>query len=180
MEWKKLDEVPWVEMAAAKAADYEIPSLLLLLLIAKESGEPGAVGSGDPLAVKNDRIGLMRIRIQVAERILSEAPSIVLRILMIPEVSLIIGTHYLAQKCREAARIMGLEDAEGLKGMLAAYQLGPERFLKKLSDAVLIDPDGKLEMETVDVFLPEETREYWRSIWSDFEKRQAGEIIQEK
>lgn len=180
MEWAKLDQTAWIEAAADRAAYYEIPSLLLLLLIAKESGTPGAPGSGDPLAVKGERVGLMQIKLDLAARLLAEAPSVLLRILMIPEVSIILGTYYLALKCQEAARVMGLEGAEALKGMLAAYQLGPERFLKKLSDAVLMDPDGNLDMETVDVFLPEETKNYWKSIWSDFENRQAGEVSQEK
>ncbi|HEV2418937.1 MAG TPA: hypothetical protein VGX94_14165 [Terriglobia bacterium] len=46
-----MDQVAWMETVVAKAADYEIPSLLLLLQIAKESGMPGVVGSGDPLGV---------------------------------------------------------------------------------------------------------------------------------
>lgn len=170
-----MEQVAWVETVVAKAADYEIPSLLLLLQIAKESGMPGVVGSGDPLAVKGERIGLMQIRLDVAARILAESPSVLLRILMIPEVSVIIGSHYLALKCREAARLMGLEGAESLKGMLAAYHLGADRFLKKLSDTLLMDPDGNLEMENLDVFLPEDTRNYWRSIWSDFERVRDGE-----
>ncbi|HEV2418936.1 MAG TPA: hypothetical protein VGX94_14160 [Terriglobia bacterium] len=127
------------------------------------------------MAVKGERIGLMQVKLEVAARILADSPSVLMRILMIPEASVIIGTHYLALKCREAARIMGLEGAESLKGMLAAYHLGADRFLKKLSDTLLMDPDGNLEMENIDVFLPEETNNYWRSIWSDFERAQAGE-----
>lgn len=170
-----MDQVAWIETVEAKAADYEIPSLLLLLQIAKESGMPGVVGSGDPLAVKGERIGLMQIKLEVAARILAESPSVLMRILMIPEASVIIGFHYLALKCREAARLMGLEEAESLKGMLAAYHLGPDRFLKTVSDTLLMDPDGGLQMENIEVFFPEETRNYWRSIWSDFEKAQTGE-----
>lgn len=172
-----MDQIGWVETVLAKATDYEIPSLLLLLQIAKESGMPGVVGSGDPLAVKGERVGLMQIKLEAAARILAESPSVLMSILMIPEVSVILGCHYLALKCREAARLMGLEGAESLKGMLAAYHLGADRFLKKLSDTLLMDPDGNLEMENIDVFLPEETNNYWRSIWSDFERAQTGENI---
>lgn len=165
-----MDQAAWVETVESKASDYEIPSLLLLLQIAKESGMPGVAGSGDPLAVEGERIGLMQIRLEVAARILAESPSVLMRLLMIPEASILIGSHYLALKCRAVAQLMGLEGAESLKGMLAAYHLGTDRFLKKLSDTLIMDPDGNLEMEKVAVFLPEETNKYWRSIWSDFEK----------
>lgn len=170
-------DIPWVSIIEAMAPGLGLPVDLIRCQIAQESGTPGQPGTGNPGAISNEgAIGLMQIEPKTALYLLQKYPQLMAEILKNDFCSLVLGTAYDHLVCAAAAKKLGLEGAELIKGMLAAYNGGPVMLeIAHSKFTAQNNNESPVTMDDLAPYLPDQTRKYYQEIWATFEQMQNSQ-----